>query len=182
MDEVKGDPLVRDGKRLSLDSFAVVPLFVLCVLVLFPFWLLVLLPLTLSYQGLKKLFSCFSSSPRLSKASGDHQSSESKDGDGGPRGPRDFDIIVFGATGFTGKMAAKYIARQYGDKIKWGLAGRRRAALEEVRRELAVINKSLAALPIIIADASDLPSLNSMTSSTRVVITTAGASCNYRTI
>ncbi len=176
MDEVKGDPMVRDGKRLPLDSFAVFPLFLLCVFVLFPFWLLFLLPLTLIYQGFSKLVSLFSSRPRPPKSSGDHNG-ESKEG--GPGGVREFDIIVFGATGFTGKMAAKYIARNYGDKVKWGIAGRRRAALEDVRRELAVINKSLTALPIIIADSSDLPSLHNMTSITKVVITTAGAYSIY---
>ena len=89
------------------------------------------------------------------------------------------DIVVFGATGFTGKMAAKYIARQYGCRFRWAIAGRRRAALEAVRNELSLIDNSLSNLPIIIADSADLVSLHSMTMLTKVVITTAGPFDKY---
>ena len=77
-------------------------------------------------------------------------------------------------------MAAKYLAKTYGSsKLKWAIAGRRQNVLEEIRSELAVIDRSLANLPIVIADSSDPPSLARLVSKTRVVITTTGPFSKY---
>jgi len=46
---------------------------------------------------------------------------------------REYDIVVFGATGFTGQLAAKYLARQYGTSINWAIAGRSKNKLQEVK-------------------------------------------------
>ena len=80
-----------------------------------------------------------------------------------------------------GKMAAIYIAKQYGDgsigKFKWAIAGRRQAALQKIRDELAAINPALKALPIVIADSSDMNSLHNMTKQTKVRRTALTTSC-----
>jgi short subunit dehydrogenase-like uncharacterized protein len=74
------------------------------------------------------------------------------------------DLVVFGATGFTGQLAARYLANRYSSglaaqPLKWAIAGRRRAALESLRAEL-----QLPDLPIIIADSADEASLAAMVS------------------
>ena len=48
--------------------------------------------------------------------------------------PRAFDVIVFGATGFTGRLVAEYLVARHGAGVGWAMAGRSRAKLEEVRR------------------------------------------------
>jgi short subunit dehydrogenase-like uncharacterized protein len=83
-------------------------------------------------------------------------------------------LILYGATGYTGRKAALYIAKQYGRSFRWAIAGRRADALEEVRRELASINSALADLPIVIADSSNSEGLSKMVGSTKVVISTVG--------
>jgi short subunit dehydrogenase-like uncharacterized protein len=82
---------------------------------------------------------------------------------------RDFDIIVYGATGFTGQLVAEYLATGYPD-LNWALAGRSQAKLERVRAEIG----APATLPLVIADASDPASLTALAQRTRVVITTVG--------
>ncbi len=58
--------------------------------------------------------------------------------------------MLFGATGFTGQLAAAYIAKKYGTRqFKWAIAGRRKDALEKIRSELSIHDKGLAELPIV---------------------------------
>lgn len=81
-----------------------------------------------------------------------------------PQQERKYDVVVYGATGFTGKLAVRYLATQYGDKVKWAIAGRNKAALEAVNNQV----------PILIADATDRESLAAMARSTKAVIALAG--------
>ena len=87
---------------------------------------------------------------------------------------RDFDIVLFGATGFTGELTAAYLAEHAPAGCRWALAGRNSTKLEEVRTRLARINPDCADLPLLHADASDPQSLKAVAESTRVVITTVG--------
>ena len=50
---------------------------------------------------------------------------------------KDFDLIIWGATGFTGKLVVEYLAKTYGvdGDLRWAIAGRNQSKLEEVRRE-----------------------------------------------
>ena len=66
---------------------------------------------------------------------------------------REFGIVVYGATGYTGRLVADYLNRQYGvnGDINWAMAGRSQAKLEAVRDELGIT----ADLPLIVADAAD---------------------------
>ena len=77
-------------------------------------------------------------------------------------------------------MTCIYIAKNYNTKIKWAVSGRSRSALEALKREIiAISSNSQDNIDIIIADASNLDSLNSMTKLTKVVITTAGPFDKY---
>ncbi|HEV7234233.1 MAG TPA: saccharopine dehydrogenase NADP-binding domain-containing protein [Sphingorhabdus sp.] len=81
---------------------------------------------------------------------------------------REFDIIVYGATGYTGRLVAEYLKRKSG--LKWAMAGRSHAKLEEIRDLIG----AAAATPLVVADASDPASLDAMTKRTKVVLTTVG--------
>jgi short subunit dehydrogenase-like uncharacterized protein len=84
---------------------------------------------------------------------------------------REFDVVVFGASGYTGKLVAEYIQSEYGENgsVKWAIAGRNREKLEGIREELGC-----ADLSILEVDSNDQDSLNAMTSSTKCVLTTVG--------
>jgi len=92
---------------------------------------------------------------------------------------RRFDIVLFGATGFTGGLTAEYLARNVPAQARWALAGRNRAKLEAVRERLAAINPSCADLELLTADVSQPETLKSVAESTRVVITTVGPYLAY---
>jgi len=83
-----------------------------------------------------------------------------------------FDIIVYGATGFTGQLVAEYLAAHYTGKgdPKWALAGRSPDKLASVRDAIG----APADTPLIVADASDPASLKAMVDQTRSVISTVG--------
>jgi short subunit dehydrogenase-like uncharacterized protein len=85
---------------------------------------------------------------------------------------RAYDVIVYGATGFTGRLVAEHMLAKYGvgGETRWAIAGRSRSKLEAVRKEIGAPD----ALPLVIADASHPASLAAMAGSTDVVITTVG--------
>jgi len=88
---------------------------------------------------------------------------------------REFDIVVYGATGFVGKLTADYLAKA-GGGARIALAGRSSERLEAVR---ATLPESARAWPIITADASSPSSLDAMAGRTRVVVTTVGPYSRY---
>ena len=65
---------------------------------------------------------------------------------------RPYDIVLFGATGFTGGLTAEYLARHAPAGLRWALAGRNPAKLAAVRDRLAAIDPALAELPLLTAD------------------------------
>jgi short subunit dehydrogenase-like uncharacterized protein len=85
---------------------------------------------------------------------------------------RTLDLIVFGATGFTGRLVAEYLQKTYGrdGTFRWAMAGRNAAKLAQVRDDLGID----ASLPLLIADAGDEPALAALVAQARVVITTVG--------
>lgn len=91
---------------------------------------------------------------------------------------REFDVVVYGATGFTGQLVAEYLAGQYGaDKeLRWAIAGRSEEKLRGVRRGLGAAAEQL---PIIVADSADADALGELASRTRVVLTTVGPYALY---
>jgi short subunit dehydrogenase-like uncharacterized protein len=87
---------------------------------------------------------------------------------------RDHDIVLFGATGFTGRLTADYLARTAPPGCRWALAGRNRAKLVAVRDELAATDPRLADVPLLEADVTDAPSVRRVAEASRVVVTTVG--------
>lgn len=86
---------------------------------------------------------------------------------------RELDVVLFGATGFTGRLAAIELARR-GAKLRWGLAGRDAGKLAELRDELVAGHGAPAELPLLTARSDDADSLRELTTRTRVVATTVG--------
>ena len=82
---------------------------------------------------------------------------------------RDFSLIVYGATGFTGRLVTEYLAANY-PGLRWAMAGRSLSKLEEVRAEIGAPER----LTLLTADAGDPASLAAMASRADVVITTVG--------
>ena len=89
-----------------------------------------------------------------------------------------FDLVLLGATGFTGRLVAEYLLSRHdadGD-FKWALAGRSQDKLEGVRTELG---ESAAGLPLLIADSHDRASLDALVAQTRAVCSTVGPYALY---
>lgn len=92
---------------------------------------------------------------------------------------RPYDIVLFGATGFTGGLTAEYLARHGGARLRWALAGRSQQKLEAVRQRLAEINPGCMQLPLLPAEVDDSDSLQRVAESAKVVITTVGPYIRY---
>jgi short subunit dehydrogenase-like uncharacterized protein len=84
----------------------------------------------------------------------------------------EFDIIIYGASGFTGTLVAEYLSQRYGalGELRWALAGRNLAKLAAVRDQLGLPQ----AHPLIRADADDIDALRDMAGRTHCVISTVG--------
>lgn len=89
-------------------------------------------------------------------------------------GQRPYDLVLFGATGFTGGLTADYLAANAPRDMRWALVGRNRAKLDAVAARLAAEAPDAAVPEIIEADAADGEALRRVAESTRVVITTVG--------
>ena len=88
---------------------------------------------------------------------------------------REFDVIIFGASGYTGKLVAEYMNKQYGadESIKWAIAGRNKEKLSSVKQDLN-LNEEIS---IIEVDSTNEDSLDSMTSSAKCILTTVHINC-----
>ena len=84
----------------------------------------------------------------------------------------EFDVVVYGATGFTGQLVAEYLTKQYGgDKdITWAMAGRSADKLGEVRDLIGAPSDT----PLIVADSSDEAALADMAGRAKCVLTSVG--------
>ena len=86
-----------------------------------------------------------------------------------------FDIVIHGATGFTGRLVAEYMAQRYPngantEGMRWAMGGRSLAKLQAVRDEIG----APADTPLVVTDTTDPASLASLVSCTRLVLTTVG--------
>ena len=84
----------------------------------------------------------------------------------------DLDLVLFGATGFTGGLTADYLATAAPAGLRWGIAGRNADRLEDVRKRLAELGAS--DVEVLVADATDAAALADIARRTRVVATTIG--------
>ena len=88
---------------------------------------------------------------------------------------REFDIIIWGASGFTGRLVAEYLFQNYShDQLNWAIAGRDNKKLIGIRDKYLDEN-----IPIIIADSFDEVSLIKMTERAKVICTTVGPYAKY---
>jgi short subunit dehydrogenase-like uncharacterized protein len=86
---------------------------------------------------------------------------------------REYDVVLFGATGFTGGLTAEYLAEHALEGLCWALAGRNKAKLEAVRERLG------RDVGLLVADANDPDSLAQVAASAKVVATTVGPYIRY---
>jgi len=91
---------------------------------------------------------------------------------------RNFHLIVWGATGFTGKLVVEYLLARYGVNrdLCWAIAGRSSSKLEALKAELG---DTASELPLLTADSHDRPSLDTLVSQTRAIISTVGPYAVY---
>jgi len=92
---------------------------------------------------------------------------------------RQYDLVLFGATGFTGGLTADYLAAHAPAEMKWALAGRNRAKLDAVAGRLAAASPEAPKPDVLVADAADEAALREIAAQTRVVITTIGPYALY---
>jgi short subunit dehydrogenase-like uncharacterized protein len=85
----------------------------------------------------------------------------------------DFDVVLYGATGFTGAQTARYFDRHVGTALRWAIAGRSAARLEALQASLQ------RPVPVVVADAHDEAAIDRLVAGTRVVLTTAGPYARY---
>jgi len=95
------------------------------------------------------------------------------------KGARQYDVVLFGATGFTGGLTADYLAKNAPAEMRWALAGRNRSKLDAVAARLAAAAPKAPKPDVIVADAADGAALREVAESTRVVITTIGPYALY---
>ena len=88
-----------------------------------------------------------------------------------------YDVIVWGASGFVGKLICEYLFSHYGKdrSLRWAMGGRSQTKMEEVRAGLGAGAKDI---PIITGDAADADALNDIVQQTKVVLTTVGPYAN----
>ena len=89
---------------------------------------------------------------------------------------RDLDVVLFGATGFVGKLTAEYLTRAAPDEARIGLGGRSQEKLKGVREELGA---RAADWPLIVADSKDRAALAELAARTTAVATTVGPYRRY---
>lgn len=89
---------------------------------------------------------------------------------------REFDLIVWGASGFTGRLVAEYLYQKYGvgKDLSWAMAGRNQSKLERIRSEVAD-----ASVPILLGDSLDQDSLEALAKRSKVICTTVGPYGKY---
>jgi short subunit dehydrogenase-like uncharacterized protein len=143
--------------------------FVAVTAVALPIWSVAVLPLAIAYQLGRKLFA--KTPPEISIDSG-YQVDQVVD-----RSERPYDVVVLGATGFVGKLAARHLAEAYNDGlVKWAIAGRSESKLQSVLKELAdeLNQPELIRIPIIVVDTKIPATMPKLVSCTKTVVTTTG--------
>ena len=183
-------PLTRDNRKINRAS---TPKFV-GLLAVIPLWLCFLLPLAVVYQIAARLLRLVVARPRPSADTGIQVASSSIR----PRAERKYDLVVLGVTGFTGRLAARHLVKEYSNsnnsnnknktnaaaskKVTWAMAGRSLTKLEAVREELAAewnVPSLVDTVDLIVVDTLDPETLPGLVRDTRCVATTAGPYQEY---
>ena len=93
---------------------------------------------------------------------------------------RDLDLVLWGATGYTGRLVAQHLVR-HGKDVRWALGGRSREKLEALRNELAALRPEARDLPLLVGDSLDPRSLEPIVARARVICSTVGPYAVYGT-
>lgn len=184
----------RDDKKVPVASNSDIAI---KLLVAVPIWMATILPLTLTYQIGKSIMGLFSfgSSKEEQEKEVSSKIETTATALGGftvdptdviPRPDRKYDLVVLGATGFTGGLAVRHLAKTYGTNsssgenkgvVKWAIAGRSQSKLDQVKQKLADelnMPELLTEIDTILCDTSDPKTLPSLVKNTRSIATTAG--------
>jgi short subunit dehydrogenase-like uncharacterized protein len=91
---------------------------------------------------------------------------------------RQFDVVVWGASGFTGRLVVEYLLKRYpcGGRLRWAVAGRNRDRLEQFFEGMSA---DATRPELLVADSHDIGALGEMAKSTRVILTTVGPYAKY---
>ena len=170
-DSLLMDPMVKDHKEMENSQLStVLPMFLLHTCVILPIWAVVLLPAAAMYQAGSYCATLMCGKRMNVKGESSTIGTASSTATGLKKAANcQYDLVLYGATGFTGTLAATYLAKNYGlfpknvgnkvgegKGLRWAIAGRRRTALEEIRDQLTrTYGAVFADLPIIVADASN---------------------------
>ena len=93
---------------------------------------------------------------------------------------REFDIVVWGASGFAGRLTAEYLLERYGGSLRWALGGRSQAKLEAVRDAITTeTGVDASRLPLVVGDAADTVFMRALAERTRVACSTVGPYALY---
>jgi short subunit dehydrogenase-like uncharacterized protein len=98
------------------------------------------------------------------------------------RDRREFEVVLWGASGFTGQLTAEYLLSEYGatESLRWAIGGRNRGKLEKVRDELAQeTGRDGSTIPILVGDSDDASFLDDLTRRSRVICSTVGPYAKY---
>lgn len=169
-----------NGKRPTKMSTST---FLFTAIVGVPIWLTFVMPLTVAYQTGKKVLTISSpddDDPVGSIQESVHHETFPETHELKPIKDRTYDIVLLGGTGFTGRLAAIYLAKNYNSNIRWAIAGRTKNKLEKLQRELkSVVGDPSAEIDMILVDTSKPESIHDLVKDSKCVITTAGPFCKY---
>jgi short subunit dehydrogenase-like uncharacterized protein len=173
-------PVEKDGNAITPTSNQK---FALTAVLGVPFWLTVLLPVTVMYQVAKAVVDAISPKNNESEITLDSGYKVDQT-EIVPRPDRTYDVVVLGATGFTGRLAALHLAKTYGctgDNVRWAIAGRSKEKLEAVKQSLAdeLQNPDILNIPVLVVDTSIPATLPKLVRDTRAVVTTVGPFQKY---
>jgi Saccharopine dehydrogenase NADP binding domain len=168
-------PMHTDKKSVRSLPF---PVFLITAAIL-PVWAVTFLPITILYQLSRKMLlpSPNSKEETLPQIDSGYVVDRSKVI---PRIERRYDIVVLGATGFVGKLAARHLAKTYGagkKSVSWAVAGRNETKLRKVLSELAIelkLPQLNTDIDIIVVDTAVPCTMPKLVENTRCVATTAG--------
>ncbi len=172
----------RDRKLPGSSYVSAVPAAALSVGVVLPVWVGTLIPLAIVDYVFGKLKSVIFPPPITERLSyfrdlpGNTITRPANALDS--KQPRELDLVVYGATGFTGKLLTNYLAKSYGpgSTLKWGIAGRSPEKLEELKKSLG---PEFSNLKVIVAESMDTEAVTSLVRRTKCVASTAGPFCVY---
>lgn len=145
----------------------------------FPFWCCVMLPLTIIGFISKKFFTA------QKVAQGKVEKIYTEDDvkvTVVKKDLRKYDVIIYGTTGYTGFLAARYLASKYGNQrtLKWAIGGRSKERLEKKKAELVkMYPETFKECDVVVADSKNWEQLVDMCNSTKVVCTTVGPFTRY---